>query len=116
MTTQRWVWIATIAVGLTTPLPAADARATLADVLARMNRLRSLRVDETLQNRAPGPVLNTEYRFRAPDRFAYDQTGATHASTIAIGTRRYDRDTPNAAWHAGNWPDPARCVRPGTFL
>jgi hypothetical protein len=103
------------AIRLTTPLPAADARTALADTLARMNRLRSLRVIETLQARERGPVLDTEYRFQAPNRFAYDQTRATHARTIAIGTRQYERDTPKSPWHVATWPDPAGFAWPANF-
>jgi hypothetical protein len=103
------------AIHLTAPFPTPDARATLTAVLARMNHLRSLRVYETLRGRAKDPVLDTQYRFQAPDRFAYDQTGASNASSIAIGRRQYERDSPASAWHVEEWPDPAGFAWPANF-
>jgi len=71
-----------------------------------MSRLRSVRVRETLTGQVGGPILHTQFRFAAPNRFTYDETGAAHASAIVIGHRRYDRDTSTGPWAASEWPTP----------
>ena len=80
-----------------------------------MKRLRTVRVSETLQTRTGSPVLHTEYRFEAPDRFAYDQTGISNASSIAIGDRQYLRGGPNQRWQINAWPDPTGFKWPADF-
>jgi hypothetical protein len=104
-----------LAVRLTAPIPAPDAQATLTNVIANMGRLRSLRVDETLASRVGGPIIRTEFRFVAPDRFTYHETGAAQASAVIIAHRRYDRDTPVSRWVAGDWGTPDGFTWPRGF-
>jgi hypothetical protein len=92
-----------------------DARTELQSVLSRMQRLRTLRVSETLQTRPGGPTLRTEYRFEAPDRFAYDQSGISDASSITIGTNQFLRGGPSEQWRANAWPSPTGFKWPGDF-
>ena len=104
-----------LTVRLTAPVPAPDAQKTLTNVVANMGRLRSLRVDETLAGTVGGPITRTEFRFAAPDRFTYNETGATQASAVIIAHRRYDRDTPASRWVAGDWGTPDGFTWPRGF-
>ncbi len=106
---------APLTVRLTAPVPAPDAQTTLTHVVANMGRLRSLRVDERLASRVGGPIIRTEFRFVAPDRFTYNETGAAQASAVIIAHRRYDRDTPTAPWVAGDWGTPDGFTWPRGF-
>ena len=104
-----------LTVRLIAPIPATDAHAALTNVVANMERLRSLRVDETLAGRVGGPIIRTEFRFVAPDRFTYMESGAAQASAVIIAHRRYDRDTPTATWVAGDWGTPDGFTWPSSF-
>lgn len=102
-------------VRLSASLPAPDARATLTNVVAAMGRLRSLRVRENLTGRVGGPILHTLFRFVAPNRFTYDETGAENASAVIIGHRRYDRDTLTGPWVADDFGTPGGFSWPRVF-
>jgi hypothetical protein len=85
------------------PLPASDATSILATTIARMHGLRTVRVHETLSSRVGGPVTRTEFRYAAPNRFAYDVLG--ESSVVVVGTRRYTRAVGSTTWHIDEWPD-----------
>lgn len=72
-------------------------------------RLRSVVTHERLSS-GPGQVAWTLYRAARPHRLRFDVRGG--ASTIIVGTRRWDRD-PGGAWERGNaFPRPVRAVAP----
>jgi hypothetical protein len=106
---------APLTVQLTAPIPAPDAQMTLTNAVATMSRLRSVRVREALTGRVGGPVLHTEFRFAAPDRFTYTESGAASASAIVVAHRRFDRDTPTSPWLAGDWGSPEGFSWPHDF-
>lgn len=70
------------------------ARRILNRAQATMRGLRSVRQSETTTS-GPGSLVETRYRLRAPDRFAYRTSG--DAQSIVIGTRQWSR-TPDVAW------------------
>jgi hypothetical protein len=64
---------------------------------ARVTRaLRSLVYVESLRSGPTGGLLTT-WRMRAPNEVEYRIRGG--ADAVVIGTRRWDRDNPRAAWH-----------------
>lgn len=78
------------------PLPAPSGSAIALSMRARMESLKTLRIDETLR---PGRVpLYANFAFQAPDRVRYDLS--TGASTIIVGGTRYSRGSPGAQWVA----------------
>lgn len=82
-------------VGFTLPqLPAADGATLLRRATARMNDLRTYRIDEVLG--PSDPPLRAHWQLQAPDRLRFAVEGSV--TTIRIGTTRYTQPAPGAAW------------------
>jgi hypothetical protein len=76
-------------------LPAPDASTLLAVTRARMGRLRSVALHETLSGGA-GTTIVTNYREVAPDLLEWTQPGGS--ATIVVGAIRYTRQTVSEPW------------------
>ncbi|MGH2403869.1 MAG: hypothetical protein ACRDGN_05315, partial [bacterium] len=74
-------------------LPAPDATELVERAKARMHRLRTLRVEETLRG---VPLIVNEYAFQSPDRWRIAQRGSFES--IAIGGKQYSRERSGALW------------------
>lgn len=75
-------------------LPAPDGTTALHRARARMGALHTFAWHETLTSGAA--VVVTDYRAVAPDRLQYTQP--TGFASVIIGTARYSRQRPGAAW------------------
>jgi len=96
-------------VTVTVPLPAPDATAELHRAITAQQHLASARVHETLQSAETAPVIVADYRFRAPDTFAFTTQGSDE---VDIGSHSYRRDAPSQPWTLADtgfpfrWPAP----------
>jgi len=77
------------------PDKSAQARRWLNQTQATMRGLRSVREYEQVVS-APGAYAITNYRLRAPDRFAYDTNLGGHS--IVIGRSQWSREPPDQRW------------------
>ncbi len=84
-----------IDVAVTAPLPAPSGRPTLARALSAMDHLSSATMTEQLRHATDNRPLVADYRFRAPDTFAYTLGGTERAT---VGDHTYERDQPGGAW------------------
>jgi copper transport protein len=77
----------------------ARARRLLERTQRTMSRLDSLRQLETVTS-GPGSFARTDYRLRAPDRFAYSTSGASES--VVVGRRQWLR-APGSAWRVSRY-------------
>lgn len=82
---------------VTFPVPARPRPAArlAREAAAAFRRLSSVSVQESLAS-GPGPPQRSRQRAERPDRFSYAIAGGPQG--IVIGSRRWDRPTPTAAW------------------
>ncbi len=71
------------------------ARRWLIRAQRRMRALRSVRENERVSS-VPGYIARTDYRLKAPDRFAYRTNGGVRS--IVIGRAQWVRPEPRLAW------------------
>jgi copper transport protein len=96
-------------VTLAVTLPAPDGAGELAEAFAAEERLTSVRLHETLRAATGWGPITADYRFRAPDSFAFTVNGTQQ---IDIGARAYRQDQPSGPWTVDNtgfavgWPSP----------
>jgi copper transport protein len=81
------------------PTAAKPGAALLRRVTNRYRALRSVFFLETLSS-SPSQTVNSLWRLEAPDRLEYQIPGG--ASGIVIGTKRWDRERPDARWEASS--------------
>jgi copper transport protein len=78
-------------------LPAPGGDAPVEQMMDRMHRLTSYRLDETLSSGLA--VVRSTYAFQAPDRVQAKVMQASGGSeTIWVGSARYQRKLPSGAW------------------
>ncbi|MGH2759095.1 MAG: copper resistance CopC/CopD family protein [Actinomycetota bacterium] len=75
-------------------LPAPGGGKVVAEATARMRRLETLRVSETLG--PADPIVRTEYTFQAPDRMRIE--ASTRYRTVAIGSTQYQQGRAQEQW------------------
>jgi copper transport protein len=96
-------------VTLAVTLPAPDGAGELAEAFAAEERLTSVRLHETLRAATGSGPITADYRFRAPDSFAFTVNGTQQ---IDIGARAYRQDQSSGPWTVDNtgfafgWPSP----------
>ena len=87
---------------VTAPLPAPPGQDALARALAAMNQLTSAALAERLRSEVDAAPVVADYRFRAPDTFAYTVNGTQR---VTVGDRTYERDQPGGPWTADQGGD-----------
>lgn len=88
-------------------LPAPDGDAVVEQMMDRMDRLTSYRLDETLSSGLA--VVRSAYAFQAPDRMhAEIMQGNGGSETVWIGSSRYLRKLPNGSWTVEKGGPPPR--------
>lgn len=96
-----------IKVATEVPLPAPPAEGEFARAIDAMQALTSVQMEERLQASTDGPVVVSQYRYRAPDAFAF-AFEVNDSSRITIGDRNYRREAENGSWKASDAGVPFR--------
>jgi hypothetical protein len=79
------------------PARSPAAGSLLTRIASVFERARAVSYSERLSS-GPTHVLQTRWRFEAPNRASYDETSGGAASGIVVAGQRWDRDSDDAQW------------------